>query len=460
MDFKYITRKVDDSFIEWRKNPARLPILLNGARQVGKTESVRHFARGAYENFIEVNFIKQPDFKGILADGYSADAVIKRMSLIDPQLRFPAGKTLLFFDEIQEFPDIATTLKFFHEDGRFDVILSGSLLGIHYKSISSIAVGFKKDMILRSFDFEEFLNAKGYGSEFVERIYSHLKDCRPFDPLEEKILRSAFLDFCIVGGMPKAVAKFMSSRTFEGILEIQRGILNDYRDDVRKYAQGLDQTRILNVFDNIAPQLAKENKKFQVTKVKRGARFADYRGCVEWLKDAGIVNLCHAMSFPELPVKGNYDVDKFKIYMADTGLLIAQLDDEAQRDLRANENLGVYKGGLYENIVGEALAKQGYDLVYYKREDSTLEEDFFVRTAGNLVPVEVKAKSGCSQSLRTLIRSDHYGDIAWGVKLHGGNVGFENKILTMPYYAAFLLRRLLAEPRFDCVAKSKSDSSP
>ena len=166
------------------------------------------------------------------------------------------------------------------------------------------------------------------------------------------------------------------------------------------------------------------------------------------------------MSFPELPVKGNYDVDKFKIYMADTGLLIAQLDDEAQRDLRANENLGVYKGGLYENIVGEALAKQGYDLVYYKREDSTLEEDFFVRTAGNLVPVEVKAKSGCSQSLRTLIRSDHYGDIAWGVKLHGGNVGFENKILTMPYYAAFLLRRLLAEPRFDCVAKSKSDSSP
>ena len=429
MDFDYITRKIDDSFVKWREDPARLPILLNGARQVGKTESVRHFARKAYENFIEVNFIKQPDFKEILNDGYSVDAVIKRMSLIDPLLRFPAG----------------TTLKFFHEDGRFDVILSGSLLGIHYKSISSIAVGFKEDMLLRSFDFEEFLHAKGYGNDFVERIYSHLVDRRPFDSLEEKILRGMFLDFCVVGGMPRAVAKFMSSKTFEGILEIQRRILNDYRDDVRKYAQGLDQTRILNVFDNIAPQLAKENKKFQVTKVERNARFADYRGCVEWLKDAGIVNLCHAMSFPELPVKGNYDADKFKIYMADTGLLIAQLDDEAQRDLRANENLGVYKGGLYENIVGEALVKQGYELVYYKREDSTLEEDFFVRTASRLVPVEVKARSGCSQSLRTLIRSEHYGDISWGMKFHGGNVGFENRILTMPYYAAFLLRRLLAE---------------
>ena len=445
MDFAYIPRKIDELLAEWRGNSARLPVLLNGARQVGKTESVRHFARKAYTNFIEVNFIRNPEFKGILNDGYSADAVIKRMSLINPALRFPAGCTLIFFDEIQEFPDIATTLKFFHEDGRFDVILSGSLLGIHYKRISSIAVGFKKDLVLRSFDFEEFLRARGYRDDFIERIYAHTAERRPFDALEEKVLRGHFMDFCVVGGMPKAVACFASSNTFEGILEIQRGILNDYRDDVRKYAEGLDQTRILNVFDHIAPQLAKENKKFQVTKVDRNARFIDYRGCVEWLKDAGIVNLCHAMSFPELPIKGNYDAEKFKIYMADTGLLVAQLDDEAQRDLRANENLGVYKGGLYENIVGEALVKQGYELVYFKKADSTLEQDFFVRTAGNLVPVEVKAKSGCAQSMRTLIKSEHYGDISWGIKFHGGNVGFANSILTLPYYTAFLLRRLLAE---------------
>jgi len=445
MDFNYIPRKIDAELIKWRQNPARLPILLNGARQVGKTESVRHFARHAYANFIEVNFVKQPDFRRILDDGYSADAVLKRMSLIDPSMRFTPGETLLFFDEIQELPDIATTLKFFHEDGRFDVIISGSLLGIHYKRINSIAVGFKKDMVLRSFDYEEFIRARGYGDDFIERIFAHMVERTPFDALEEKILRGLFMDFCVIGGMPNAVASFVSTKTFEGILQIQRGILNDYRDDVRKYAEGLDQTRILNVFDHIAPQLAKENKKFQVTKVARGARFADYRGCVEWLKDAGIVNICNAMSFPELPIKGNYDPDKFKIYMADTGLLVAMLDDEAQHDLRANENLGVYKGGMYENIVGESLTKQGYDLVYFKREDSTLEQDFFVRTASALVPVEVKAKSGCSQSLRTLIKSERYKDISWGVKFHGGNVGFENSILTLPYYTAFLLRRLLSE---------------
>lgn len=440
----YIDRRVDKVLQEWKRDPDRLPILLNGARQVGKTESIRHFAHLAYTNFIEINFVRQPEFKGILKDGYDADSVIKRMSLIDPSLRFlPDKQTLLFFDEVQEFPDIATTMKFFHEDGRFDVIMSGSLLGVHYKRISSVAVGFKKDIWLTSLDFEEFLHAQGYDGAFVDDILAHLVERRPFDELEDRILNGKFLDFSVIGGMPRVVSNFLAKKTFEGTLELQRGILNDYRDDVRKYASGLDQTRILNVFDNIAAQLAKENKKFQVTKVTRGAKFADYRGCVEWLKDAGIVNICHAMNFPSLPIRGNYDADKFKIYFADTGLLVAQLDDESQRDIRANENLGVYKGGLYENMIGEALAKQGYELVYFKKDDSTLEQDFFVRTSDCLIPVEVKATSGRAQSMKTLIKSDHYDDISWGVKYHRGNVGFENNVLSMPYYTAFLLRRLL-----------------
>jgi len=445
LKYEYISRAIDGAFVEWRTNPDRLPILLNGARQVGKTESVRHFAEKNYANLIEINLVRQPEFKGILLNGYSVDAVIKRMTMVDPSLRFIAGQTLIFFDEIQELPDIATTLKFFKEDGRYDVIVSGSLLGIHYKRISSIAVGFKKDMELRSFDFEEYLRSLGYKDDFFENIYAHMVERRPFDELEDQVLRGRFLDFCVLGGMPHVVANFLAKGSFEGSLDLQRGIVNDYRDDIRKYAVGVDQARILNVFDHIAPQLAKENKKFQVTKVAKGATFADYRGCVDWLKEAGIVNLCHAMPFPELPVKGNYDPDRFKIYMADTGLLVAMLDDEAQLDLRANANLGVYKGGLYENIVGEALAKQGYPLVYYKKDDSTLEEDFFVRTANRLVPVEVKARGGRSQSLKTLIRSEHYADISWGLKLHGGNVGFENQVLSLPYYTAFMLKRLLRE---------------
>lgn len=445
MDHPYINRKIDDRLSEWKADENRNPLLVKGARQVGKTESIRHFAQGRYESVIEVNFADSPQFKGIVRDGYRTDAVVRQMSFIDPTLRFVPGATLIFFDEVQEFPDILTTFKFFKQDGRFDVVASGSLLGIHYKRISSIAVGYKSELDLASFDFEEFMRARGYGNDFFDDVYSHLRDIRPFNDLEHSVLSRRFLDFCVLGGMPRVIGEFIARGTFEKSLDIQREILAGYRDDVRKYAEGMDQTRILNVFDHIAPQLARENKKFQITKVARGARLADYRGCIEWLHDAGVVNVCHALAFPELPIQGRYDESRFKLYMTDTGLLVAQLEPEAQLDLRAHGNLGVYGGGLYENIVGDALAKQGYGLFYFKREDSTLEMDFFIRHGDDLVPVEVKAKGGRSQSLRTLLKSDHYPDIRWGLKLHGGNIGWENGILSLPYYAAFLLRRYLSE---------------
>ena len=205
----------------------------------------------------------------------------------------------------------------------------------------------------------------------------------------------------------------------------------------------MDQARILNVFEQIPIQLAKDNKKFQISKVARGARFKDYRGCIEWLRDAGIIHICYCLNYPELPLRGNYDDTKYKIYFFDTGLFVAMLDDEAQEDLRANRNLNVYKGALYENIVGEALTKCGYDLYYYKKEDSTLEEDFFVRTRTNLVPVEVKAKGGTAKSLRTLIQSDRYPDIQYGLKLTAGNIGFDDNIYTFPYFCAYLLKEYI-----------------
>ena len=445
MAVPYIPRKFDRFLVDWKADESRNPLLLKGARQVGKTESVRHFARQNYESFIEINFVDTPEFKAIVRDGYKPDSIVSQMSLIDPSLKFIPGRTLIFFDEIQEFPDIATSFKFFRQDGRYDVIASGSLLGIHYKRINSISVGYKTDHTLRSLDFEEFMRARGYEDSFFEDVFSHMREVKSFNDLEHSVLSRRFLDFCVLGGMPRVVGEFLRRGTFEKSLELQREILNDYRDDVRKYAEGMDQTRILNVFDHIAPQLAHENKKFQVSKVASGARMKDYRGCIEWLHDAGVVNVCNALSFPELPIKGRYDESRFKLYMADTGLLVAQLEDEAQKDLRANGNLGVYGGGLYENIVGEALAKLGCELVYYKREDSTLEMDFFVRSRDDLVPVEVKAKGGRAQSLRTLVRSDHYKDVRWGMKLHGGNIGWSNGILTMPYYVTFLLKRYLAE---------------
>ena len=439
----YMPRKIDKFLADWKSEQDRKPLIVKGSRQVGKTESIRHFAADNYDSFIEINFVEEPKYTMITSDGYKTDDIIKNISLIDPSKKFIDGKTLIFFDEIQSFPDIATSLKFFKQDGRFDVICSGSMLGINYRKIESNSVGYKKDYIMRSLDFEEFLWAKGYDDSFRENQFSHMIEQKPFSELELSVCRSLFLDFCVLGGMPAVVSQYIGNGTFEGSLDTQRQLLADYKEDIRKYAEGVDQTRILNVFNRIAPQLAKENKKFQISKVASGARFRDYRGCIDWLVDAGIVNPCYCLNFPELPLKGNYDEDKFKLYFADSGLLVAMLDDEAQDDLRANKNLGVYKGALYENIVGEALVKSGCDLYYYRREDSTLEQDFFMRTKDSLVPVEVKAENGRAKSLKTLINSDKYADIKFGVKLFNGNVGYSDNVYSFPYFCAFLLKEFL-----------------
>lgn len=451
----YLRRKIDTFLSEWKCDPERKPLIVKGPRQVGKTESIRRFGAGHYEHVVEINFVEEPKYKMITVDGYKADDIIKNISRIDPSKQFVEGKTLIFFDELQEFPEIATTLKFFCQDGRFDVICSGSMLGIHYNRIESNSVGYKMDYKMYSLDFEEFLWAKNYPVQFAEELLEHMKNLIPFSDLELSVYGGLFLDFCILGGMPAVVREYIEKGTFEGSLSAQRQLLADYEEDVRKYAQGMDQTRIINVFHQIPLQLAKDNKKFQISKVASGARFKDYRGCIEWLSDAGIINVCHCLNYPELPLKGNFDETKYKIYFADSGLLVAMLDEEAQDDLRANRNLGVYKGALYENVVGEALTKSGYGLYYYKREDSTLEEDFFVRTAQELIPIEVKAVNGRAKSLRTLINSEKYEDIRYGIKFTGGNLGLNDKIYTFPYFCAFLLKRYLKNKTLNIFSDGK-----
>lgn len=441
----YLRRKIDKYLAEWKATENRKPLIIKGSRQVGKTESIRQFGKQNYESFIEINFVEEPKYQMIVSDSYKVDDIIKNISLLDTSKRFIAHKTLIFFDEVQKFPDITTSLKFFQQDDRYDVICSGSLLGINYKEIESNSVGFKQDYILRSMDFEEFLWAKGYDDSFKANLYQHMMELKPFNEIEMKVCSELFLDYCILGGMPAVVTNYIQRGTFEASLEMQRQLVEDYKEDIRKYADSVDQTRILNVFNRVVPQLAQENKKFQISKVTSGARFRDYRGCVDWLCDSGIVNRCFALSYPELPLKGNYDEDKFKLYMSDTGLLVAMLDDETQENLRFNKNLGVYKGALYENIVGEALVKSGCELYYYRKEDSTLEQDFFVRTVDYLVPVEVKANNGKAKSLKTLISSDKYADIKFGVKLINGNIGLENNVYTFPYFCTFLLKQFLKE---------------
>lgn len=441
----YLKRKIDCYLDQWKKDEGRYPLIVKGPRQVGKTESIRRFAEANYESVIYINFVEEPKYKLIIEDGYRTDDIIKNISRIDPSKRFIPEKTIIVFDEIQEFVQIATSLKFFKIDGRFDVICSGSLLGINYRQIESNSVGYKTDYSMSSLDFEEFLWAKGYGSDTTEDMLWHMQSFTPFNQLEMNVYSGLFLDYCILGGMPAVVRQYIEKGTFEGSLALQEQLIADYKEDIRKYADGMDQTRILNVFEQIPNQLAKDNKKFQISKVVHGARFKDYRGCIEWLRDAGIVQICYCLNSPDLPLRGNYDDSKFKLYFFDTGLFVAMLDEEAQEDLRANKNLGVYKGALYENIVGEALVKSGYQLFYYKKDDSTLEEDFFVRTQQQLLPIEVKATRGTAKSLRTLISSKSYPDIQYGIKLTAGNIGYSDNILTFPYFCAFLLKEFLKQ---------------
>lgn len=436
---------------EWKANPQRLPLIVKGARQIGKTKTILHFAHQNYDNIVYINFVTDEKFKAVTKDGYEPQNIIKNISLIDSSKKFVAGKTVIVFDELQEYPEIATSLKFFKIQGAYDVICSGSLLGISYKRIQSNSVGYKTDYEMSSLDFEEFLWAKGY-KDNADEMLQKMKGCVPFTELEHKVYSDLFRDFCVTGGMPAIVSSYILKGTFEGVLEMQQQLVLNYEEDAKKYAEGLDKTRIINVLNHIPVQLAKENKKFQISKVAKGARFKDYWGCIEWLRDAGIVNICYCMNFPELPLKGNYDSSKYKLYFFDTGLLIANLDEDSQEDLRINENFGVYKGALYENIIAESLHKQGYELYYFKKEDSTLEEDFFVRAKNYLIPIEVKATNGTAKSLRTLLKSEHYKDITYGIKFIKGNIGFSDNIFTFPYFCSFLLKRYLKDfaPPRDC----------
>lgn len=442
---KLLKRKIDKYLTDWKNKPDRKPLIIKGARQIGKTRSVEWFASQNYASVIEINFIEQKKYREIFNDGFEVNAILKNISLLNPELKFIPGDTIFFFDELQACPNCATSLKFFKLDGRFDVICSGSLMGISYNEIESNSVGYKEDYEMHSMDFEEFLWAKGYNDEFTADLFSHMLDVRPLSELQMDTLMSLFRDYVIIGGMPEVVSTYVRNKNFSGTLDIQRQLLKDYEEDITKYVEGLDKAKVKAVYNHISTFLAKENKRFQITKIARNARNRDYMGYVEWLADAGVVNVCYCLNQPELPLKGNYDPKMYKIYFKDTGLLIASLDEEAQEDLRANKNLGTYKGAIYENIVGDMLVKQGYRLFYYHSDRPALEMDFFVRSADSLIPVEVKANDGATASLNRLLNDDKYNDVKYGIKLGYRNIGFNGKFYTFPYFLTFLLKRFVAE---------------
>ena len=440
-----LKRKIDKYLIEWKNDKNRLPLIVKGARQIGKTESIENFGKNNYENVVEINFVLQKQYKNIFDDGFDVDTIIRNISLINPNFNFTPGKTLIFFDEIQDCINATTSLKSFNIDGRYDVICSGSLMGINYQEIESNSVGNKQDYEMNSMDFEEFLWAKGYKETQIEEMYSYMLKCKPLPKVMYSVMLENFKEYMIVGGMPAIVNRFVEQKNYSGILNMQRQILLDYEEDITKYAGGLDKGKILNVYRKIPVFLGNENKKFQISKIEHNARNREYVGVIDWLSNAGIINISYCMEQPFLPLKGNYNPDNYRLYFKDTGLLVASLDDEAGEDLRVNKNFNTYKGALYENIVGEMLVKEGYSLYFYKNEKGTIEMDFFIRDKDSLIPIEVKASDNETLSLNKLIESDKYKDIKYGIKLCNKNIGFNDKFYTFPYFLTFLLKRFLKE---------------
>lgn len=440
-----LKRKIDKFLVDWKNSTDKKPLIVKGARQIGKTESIRNFAKNNYKNVIEINFILQKQYKDIFDDGFEVDTIIKNISLRNPNFEFTPGNTLIFFDELQDCINCATSLKSFNQDGRYDVICSGSLMGINYNEIESNSVGNKEDYEMHSMDFEEFLWAKGYKEAQIENLYEHMKTLTPFSNTELSVMLDNFKEYMIIGGMPAIVNSFVTNNNYSGTLKMQRQILLDYEEDITKYATGLDQAKILNVYRKIPVFLGNENKKFQISKVEKGARNREYVGTIDWLNNAGIINVCYCLEQPQLPLRGNYNPDNYRIYFRDTGLLIGSLDEEAQEDLRNNKNFNTYKGAIYENIVADMLVKQGYSLYFYKNEKGTIEMNFFVRDKDSLIPVEVKATDGTTISLNNLIDSQNYKDIKYGIKFGYKNIGYNGKFYTFPYFLTFLLKRFLKE---------------
>ena len=429
-----LKRKVDLFLKEWRENINRKPLIISGARQIGKTTSIREFGK-TYKSFIEINFITMPQYKTIFNNGYEVKNIIKEMSLFNPKFNFIDNNTLILFDEIQEYPDATTSLKTFSEDGRFDVICSGSLLGVNYKKIRSIPVGFKEEYTMYSMDFEEFLWAYGYGDETIAYLKSFYTEKEKIPPEIQEKFEALLREYLVVGGMPEVVASFAEFKDFTKVHEIQEKILSSYADDISQHAKGAEKVKVRACYDSIPRQLAKENKKFKYSEVESKATARKYGDSVQWLRDANMAYMCYNTTTPILPLKAYEKENEFKLYMADTGLLMA-LFGFATKQALLNGNLkGFAKGGIYENFVAQTLVKNGYTLHYYKQGDSS-ELEFIIEKDGEVIPIEVKAGNNPTKSLDMFVRNF---EPSTALKLTGGNVGISDKKLSMPHFLSMFI---------------------
>lgn len=439
-----LKRKIEEKLLEWKNTEGHKPLIIKGCRQCGKTFSVLDFAHKYYKNVVYLNFFTNPDYASVFSGSLEIDHIIMLLSaLLGKEATFEAGETVLILDEIQDCPDARTALKFFKLDGRFDVIGTGSLLGVKGYSNEepkSIPVGYETVMDMYPLDFEEFLWANGISEEVIALLKKYLETESPVPEALHHKMRSLLLQYSVVGGMPDVVQTFVDTKQMDSVLAMQRDIVRSYEDDMVKYAEKKDKSSIKQCFQSIPRQLSKENKKFQYSVVKKGSTAFKYEGSLQWIEDAGIISRCYNLSITELPLDGNAEEDAFKVYMRDCGLFVSMLEDGTQYDILQG-NLYGYKGAVFENLIADIFSKMGRKL-YYFHKDSGLEVDFVMRYKGECTLVEVKASTGNTKSTKTILNHPEKYHIHSAIKLGDYNVGRAGEILTLPHYMAFLLKEM------------------
>ena len=437
-----LRRKIEKTLLDWKNTPNHKPLILKGCRQCGKTFSVLNFAKKNYEHVAYLNFFVNPQYASVFSGSLEVDHITMLLSaLMGKDAIFEAGKTILILDEIQDCPDARTALKFFKLDGRYDVIGTGSLLGVKgygEKEPKSIPVGYETVIDMTPLDFEEFLWANGISEQIITLLHTHLQDQTPVPDALHARMRELLLQYTVVGGMPDVVQTFVDTKRMDEVLQLQRDIVRSYEDDMVKYADKKDKAVIKECFQSIPKQLSKENKKFQYSVVKKGATASKFAGSLQWIEDAGIIVRCYNLSITELPLDGNAEQDTFKVYMRDTGLFVSMLEDGTQFDILQGNLLG-YKGAIFEGLIADIFSKMGRKL-YYFHKDSGLEVDFVIRYKGACALVEVKANTGNVKSTKTILRHPEKYHVTQAIKLGDYNIGLSEQILTLPLYMAFLLR--------------------
>ena len=439
-------RKIENILQSWLDDASHKPLVVKGVHQCGKTSSVIDFAQKHFKNVVYLDFREHPDYKKFFTPNLEIDAIVMRITAAMPSVEIEAGETCFVFDEIQDCPRARGSLKYFHLDGRYQVICTGSLLGVNgYKTPNekveeeeaSIPVGFEDIVNMYPMDFEEWLWANGIKDIHID----YLKKCLNSEiPVEEALhdrFRELLLQYTIVGGMPEVVTTFMETKQIGKVLSVQRRIIDDYKSDMVKYAATADKSRIRECFESIPAQLAREYKKFSYTAVRQGSRGRDYAGSLQWIEDAGIIRRCYNTVTTELPLDGNRIQSEFKVYMADIGLLVAMLEEGTQSSILEGDLLS-YKGAIAENLVADIFGKMGRKLYYYHK-DGGVELDFLMRYKGRCTPVECKATTGNAKSMRTVMKHIEKYHVTSALKLGDYNIGRSDNLLTLPMYMAFLL---------------------